>query len=236
MTEAGQRYLPAVRDALDALGDATNGLTRTDESGVLMISTLPSFAATWLVPRLTKFRTVHPEIDILISASDEIVDLVRDDLDMGIRYGSGTYAGLRSDRLLGEEQFIVCNPRLVNDGLYPLREPDDLRYHTLLHDEAFTDWQRWLGEMGVSGANAARGPTFNHSNVVIEAAIDGQGVALARSAIAAAALADGRLVKPFDISVPLAPAYYVVSPWENAERAKVVIFRDWLLAEAAAGK
>ena len=90
MTEAGQRYLPAVRDALDALGDATNGLTRTDESGVLAVSTLPSFAATWLVPRLTKFLTVHPEIDIRISASDEIVDLVRDDFDMGIRYGSGT--------------------------------------------------------------------------------------------------------------------------------------------------
>ena len=234
MTEAGQRYLPAVRDALDALGDATNGLTRTDESGVLAVSTLPSFAATWLVPRLTKFLTVHPEIDIRISASDEIVDLVRDDFDMGIRYGSGTYTGLRSDRLLGEEQFIVCSPRLVNDGLHPLRKPDDLRYHTLLHDEAFTDWRRWLDEMGVSGANATRGPTFNHSNVVIEAAIDGQGVALARSAIAAAALADGRLIKPFDIILPLAAAYYVVSPWENADRPKVAIFRDWLLAEAAA--
>ncbi len=233
MTEAGQRYLPTVRDALNALGDATEALTRQDESGVLTVSTLPSFAATSLVPRLTRFRTAHPEIDIRISAADEIIDLDRNGVDMGIRYGSGNYPGLRSDRLLSEEQFVVCSPRLVNEGPHPLRTPEDLRHHTLLHDESPADWQRWLKEMQVSGADATRGPTFNHSNVVIEAAIDGQGVAVARSAIAATALADGRLVRPFDISLPLAAAYYVVSPQENADRPKVEIFRDWLLAEAA---
>ena len=233
MTEAGQRYLPTVRDALNALGDATEALTRQDESGVLTVSTLPSFAATWLVPRLTRFRTAHPEIDIRISAADEIIDLERNGVDMGIRYGSGNYPGLRSDRLLSEEQFVVCSPQLVNEGPHPLRTPQDLRHHTLLHDESPADWQRWLTELQVSGADATRGPTFNHSNVVIEAAIDGQGVAVARSAIAATALADGRLVRPFDISLPLAAAYYVVSPQENADRPKVEIFRDWLLAEAA---
>ena len=95
MTEAGQRYLPVVRDALDALRDATEALTRQDESGVLTVSTVPSFAATWLVPRLTRFRAAHPEIDIRISAADEIIDLERNGVDMGIRYGSGNYPGLR---------------------------------------------------------------------------------------------------------------------------------------------
>ena len=232
MTEAGQRYLPVVRDALDALRDATEALTRQDETGVLTVSTVPSFAATWLVPRLTRFRAAHPEIDIRISATDEIIDLERNGVDMGIRYGSDNHPGLRTDRLLNVEQFLVCSPRLVNEGAHPLRTPEDLRYHTLLHDETSADWHRWLKEMGVAGTDAARGPTFNHSNVVIEAAIDGQGVAVARSAIAATALADGRLVRPFDISLPLDAAYYVVCPLANADRPKVKIFRDWLLSEA----
>ncbi len=234
MTEAGQRYLPTVRDALAMLGEATAALTRQDESGVLTVSTLPSFAATWLVPRLTRFRAAHPEIDIRIAAADEIIDLDRNGIDMAIRYGSGNYPGLRSDRLLSEEQFVVCSPRLVNEGPHPLRAPEHLRYHTLLHDETSAAWQRWLKELEVSGVNAARGPTFNHSNVVIEAAINGQGVAVARSAIAAPALADGRLVRPFKISLPLAAAYFVVSSQTNANRPKVEIFREWLLAEAGA--
>ena len=106
LTEAGQRYLPTVRDTLDALGNATKALTRQDESGVLTVSTLLSFAATWLVPRLTRFRAAHPEIDIRISAADEIIDLERNGVDMGIRYGSGNYPGLRSDHLLNEK--TVC--------------------------------------------------------------------------------------------------------------------------------
>ena len=164
--------------------------------------------------------------------ADEIIDLDRNGIDMAIRYGSGDYPGLRSDRLLSEEQFVVCSPQLVNEGPHPLRAPEDLRYHTLLHDETSAVWQRWLKEMEVSGVNAARGPTFNHSNVVIEAAIDGQGVAVARSAIAAPALADGRLVRPFEISLPLTAAYFVVSSQANANRPKVEVFREWLLAEA----
>ena len=161
LTEAGQRYLPTVRDALDALGNATKALTRQDESGVLTVSTLPSFAATWLVPRLTRFRAAHSEIDIRISAADEIIDLERNGVDMGIRYGSGNYPGLRSDHLLNEKQFVVCSPRLVNEGPHPLRTPEALRHHTLLHDETPADWQRWLKGMGsaVSTRRAGRRST-----------------------------------------------------------------------------
>ena len=119
MTEAGQRYLPVVRDALVALRDATEALTRQDETGVLTVSTVPSFAATWLVPRLTRFRAAHPEIDIRISATDEIIDLERNGVDMGIRYGNDNHPGLRSNRLLNVEQFLVCSPRLVNEGPHP---------------------------------------------------------------------------------------------------------------------
>ncbi len=234
LTDAGQAYLPAVHDAFDRIAEATARLTAHDRAGVLTVSVLPSFAAKWLVPRLGGFRHAHPDIDVHIAPSDRLTDFAREDVDLAIRYGKGEWPGLRADRMLTEEIFPVCSPRLL-EGPHRLRTPADLRHHTLLHDDMRIDWRLWLLAAGVDGIDASRGPSFTDSSMVIQAAVEGQGVALGRSALAADDLAAGRLVKPFDISLPAAVAYYVVCPEATAGRPKIVAFREWVIAEAGGG-
>ena len=151
---------------------------------------------------------------------------------MAVRYGSGEWRGLDAQRLMTEEVFPVCSPSLLEDGP-PLRTPADLGRYTLLHDEMREDWRMWLLAAGADHLNATRGPGFQHSNLVVQAAIAGEGVALGRSVLDADDLAAGRLIKPFDISLPAEFAYYVVCPEADAKRPKVAAFREWLLDEAA---
>ena len=231
LTEAGQAYLPPVRDAFDAIAQATRRLEARRSGGVLTVSTMDSFAAAWLVPRLGRFRAAHPDVDVRITITDRLVDFARDDVDLGIRYGRGHYPGLNVVRLLTEDIFPVCSPALLR-GENPLRSPADLHYHTLLHDDMREDWRMWLMAATVADVDPTRGPAFSHSHLVIQAAADGQGVALGRGALVAQDLAAGRLVKPFDISLAAEYAYYVVTPTAAAEQPKITAFRDWLLEEA----
>jgi LysR family glycine cleavage system transcriptional activator len=231
LTEEAQRYLPPVRDAFDRIAAATAQLAAGGSSGSLTVSVLPSFAAKWLVPRLGRFRAAHPDLDLRISASSQLVDFARDDVDVGIRMGRGHYPDLRVDRLFGESMVPVCAPELQN-GAHPLRRPEDLRQHVLLHDDDHSGWQLWLELAGVEGVDAGRGPVFTDSAMVVQAAAEGQGVALARSVLAAGDLAAGRLVRPFEVSVPHDLAYYLVSPEATAEQPRIRAFRAWLLVEA----
>jgi LysR family glycine cleavage system transcriptional activator len=233
LTDAGQAYLPAVRDAFDGLARATALLMKRDRTGALTVSVLPSFAAKWLVPRLGRFREHHPEIDVRLSTDHQMVDLTREDVDVAIRYGQGDYPGLDCVRFLGEDVFPVCSPRLLQ-GRHPLRKPDDLRFHTLLHDDFRIDWRLWLLAAGVKGVDPDRGPAFTDSSMVVQAAVEGQGIALARSVLADQDLACGRLVKPFDVSMPARWAYYIVCPIATRDNPKIVAFRNWLLAESRA--
>jgi len=230
LTEEGQTYLPSVRSALDTLAVATERLTRQDETGRLTVSAIPSFASLWLVPRLSRFREQNPDIDIRLDANEHLVDFDAGDVDVAIRYGRGNYPGLVSERFMNEDLFPVCAPSLLK-GPHPLREPGDLRHHTLLHDDMRMDWRMWCMAAGVDDIDVTRGPTFNASDMVIRAAIDGQGVALGRSALALDALADGRLVKPFDVALESDFAYYVVCPETDVDRPKVQAFWDWVFAE-----
>ncbi|MEO3432549.1 transcriptional regulator GcvA [Inquilinus sp. CAU 1745] len=236
LTDAGQAYLPEVRAAFERLTAATGKLRAQDATGPLIVSVLPSFAARWLVPRLRRFRDGNPDIDVRVSATDRPVDFDRDDIDLAIRYGAGSYSGLAANRFLTEEFFPVCSPALAEgdvNGRPPLRAPEDLRWHTLLHDDMATDWPMWLLAAGVAGLDPRRGPAFTDSSMLLQAAVDGQGVALGRSALAADDLAAGRLIRPFDISLPTEYAYYILCPERDAQRPKIVAFRDWLLEEAA---
>ncbi|HSR72011.1 MAG TPA: transcriptional regulator GcvA [Kiloniellales bacterium] len=238
LTDAGQAYLPALSEALDAIEQATRRLQASD-GGPLKVSAANSFAAKWLLPRLPRFRQRHPEIDIQVSASDTLVDLLRDDFDMGIRFGRGHYPGLLVDHLFDDVVFPVCSPRL-RDGPHPLDAPEDLRYHTLLHDDVtgsdMPDWRKWLAAVGVKGLNAERGPFFSHSSLAIQAAIEGQGVALARGSLVALDLEAGRLIRPFGPPLPSNFACYLVLAPQTAERPKVKAFRAWLLEETAADR
>jgi LysR family glycine cleavage system transcriptional activator len=239
LTEAGQACLPELKEGFDKLLGAVETLRARDPRSVLTATVAPSFAAKWLIPRLHRFRSDWPDISVRIDTDLEELDLVRAGVDLGIRFGAGIYPDLRVDRLMGEELNPVCSPALVK-GRSSLRAPDDLCRYTLLHiedetnDVTWADWSMWLRAAKCSAAEAAAGPRFTQSIMAVQAAIEGQGVALAPMSITADDLAAGRLVKPFaDIpGTPTTFAYYVVSPREVADTPKVSAFREWLLAEA----
>ena len=183
------------------------------------------------MPRLGRFREAHPDIDVRIDASLHLTDFARENVDVALRYGRGQWDGMHSVRLMTEDFFPVCSPALLK-GEHALHEPSDILHHTLLHDDSRTDWTMWFLAAGIEGGEPTRGPAFTDSSLVLQAAVDGQGVALGRSALAAADLQAGRLVRPFGISLEAEFAYYVVCPQSTAEYPKIVSFRDWLLAEA----
>ncbi|MAZ01815.1 MAG: transcriptional regulator [Sneathiella sp.] len=234
LTNEGQNYVMGVRNGLEIIGAATEKIMLQDASGALHVDTLPSFAARWLLPRLSRFREAHPDIDVRLSASDHLTDFNREDVDVVIRYGHGHYPGLRVNKLLTEElMFPVCSPSLLK-GKHPLRHPSDLKYHTLLHDDMRIDWQAWLAMAGVTGVDPKKGPSFNDSSMLLTAAMEGQGVALGRSTLAADDLMAGRLVQPFNIQPMQADhAYYIVSPEEAADRPRIAAFREWIMEEAS---
>jgi LysR family glycine cleavage system transcriptional activator len=232
LTEAGQTYLPGVRDALDGLAAATSGLLARESSGVLTVSVLASFAANWLVRRLGRFRALYPDIDVRLTASDELTDFAREDVHLAIRYGNGNWPGLEVLPLLTEDIFPVCSPALLQ-GPHPLKVPADLKYHTLLQDDMRENWRLWMMAAGVEGVDPERGPGFNLSVLVVDAALLGQGVALARSALVDHHLRAGRLVRPFDIKLPANFAYYVVYPPAYRDLPKLRAFVDWMMDEAA---
>ena len=231
LTDTGQAYLADVREAFRRLMQATERLRVRDVAGVLTVSVLPSLASRWLIHRLGSFQERHPEIDVRVSADDRSVQFDREDVDVAIRYGRGVYPGAEADLFLTEELFPVCSPRLM-EGPHPLRRPADLAHHMLLHDDLPTNWAMWLKVAGATNVDPTRGPAFTDSGMVLQAAIDGMGVALGRSALAGDDLAAGRLVRPFDITLPAENAYYLVYPEHTANRPKIKAFRDWILAEA----
>jgi len=231
LTEEGQTLLAGVGEALDLIAQTADKLHRHDHAGMLTVGTMDSLAATWLVPRLGRFRKLHPDIDVRISTSDYIADYLRDGIDMGVRYGRGVWPGMDVDYLMAEEVFPVCSPGLLENGP-PLETPNDLRHYTLLHDDMRIDWRMWLMATGATDVDTDRGPGFQHSYLVYQTAVAGGGVALARSVMVESELADGRLVKPFDFSLPANYAYYVVTPKSNVDKPKVRAFRNWVLEEA----
>ncbi|MGH6885899.1 MAG: transcriptional regulator GcvA [Geminicoccales bacterium] len=234
LTDEGQALLPFVRDAFDQLADGVRRLRQGQSSGVLTISVLPSIASTWLIPRLRDFQTRHPEIEVHMTTSERLVDFAREPVDAGIRYGLGHWPGLRVERLLSAEMIPVCSPALL-EGPHPLRTPDDLVHHQLLHVlNAPDDWRMWLTAAGVKGVDPDRGLKFDHTALAIQAALSGMGVAMGPGPLVDHDLAAGRLVEPFDLELPSNSAYYFVAPETSADQPKIKAFRDWLRAQAAA--
>ena len=231
LTDAGQTLYPAMSNALDVMATAIDRLHRHDKSGELTITTMDSFAATWLVPRLAQFQKMHPDIDIRITTSDQMVDFSRENVDMAIRYGQGDWPGVFVEPLMVEEMFPVCAPSLLQSGA-ALNTPADLKHHMLLHDDMRVDWRMWLMAAGEPDIDTKRGLSYQHSNLVVQAAEQGDGVALARSVLVSNSLATGKLVKPFDLALPVTYAYYVVCPHGNVNRPKIKAFRLWLAAMA----
>lgn len=232
ITEAGRAYLEVVRDAFDRISMGTQKLLQRQASGLLNVSTSPNFAAKWLVHRLGRFSEKHPEIDLRISASMHHVDFAQEDMDLAVRHGDGRWPTLHVSRLCVEELFPVCSPALL-EGSKALKTPADLKRHALLHANDTSWWKQWLQAASVDGIDADRGPLFNQTSMAIDAAIQGQGVAMARTALAAWDLLAGRLVRPFKLSIEAPFALWIVCPKATAELPKIATFRQWLLDEAA---
>jgi LysR family transcriptional regulator, glycine cleavage system transcriptional activator len=231
LTHEAQQYLPAVRAAFADLRLATDRLLRADRKTVLTVSCLPSLAAKWLVPRLASFQEGHPDIEVRIATATRVVDFRREEVDLAIRYGKGRWPGLRADWLMAENVFPVCSPALLASDR-PLRRPDDLVHHTLLHVNLYRDeWLLWLSAAGLPTSLAARpGLTFDLGLMALQAAIDGLGVAIGRTPFVEADIAAGRLVMPFNVVLPSEAGFYVVAPEQSADAPKIAQFRDWLTA------
>ncbi len=248
LTDAGQRALPYLRDGFENLAEAAGHMQAAPDTGGLTVSVAPNFAAKWLVPRLARFHAAYPEINVRIDATNQVVDLDRDAIDLGIRYGAGGYAGMREQPLLEDVSVVpVCSPALIDgvDGeTPPLKTPDDLRHHQLLHvnwgqqANSWPDWAMWLKAAGVdtgpAGIDLTRGPVFSQEQMAVEAAKAGQGVTLASSAFIGDDIAAGTLAKPFAFALPIAFCYFLVAPERTADQPKIKAFWDWAVKEAEA--
>jgi LysR family transcriptional regulator, glycine cleavage system transcriptional activator len=228
LTDEGQSYWPKIRDIFEILSSATEQLKAQRASGSLTVSVVPTFATVWLVPRLSHFSELHPEIEVRLKASDESVDFVREDIDVAIYYDTGDYPGLHSSTLLNERLTPLCSPQFL-EGSKQLISPNDLQNHTLLHDGNTNDWRRWLKFAGVKGVNLNSGPVFSHTAMVQQAAIYGQGIAMGHSVLSKADVLAGRLVQPFELMMESDFSYDIVCPLESAQRPKIKAFTEWLL-------
>ena len=238
LTEAG---LAGVRDLADGffiLGRAARAMREANGRRFLVINSSASFAATWLVGRIGKFKGRHPEIDVLLDANPLEDALERSNVDALIRWGTGDFPGLSTTLLFKEEVFPVCAPALA-DGEHPIVKPQDLKDHTLLHldwnpgSSTWPAWSDWLKAAGASEVDTTRGVWFNHMSMAIHAAAQGQGVALTSLAIAADEIAAGRLIAPFTTSVHTPFGYYFLCRPDQADSPRIAALRDFLLAEAA---
>jgi LysR family glycine cleavage system transcriptional activator len=231
LTDEGERFATRVRAVLSDLGDAVREVTERANPRQLRVSVIPSFAARWLLPRIGKFFAQHPEIDLDVIANNALADFKRDDVDVAIRHGLGDWPGVVSEHVLDDTSFPVCSPRLAN-GRLPAR-PADLSRYTLLRSEG-ESWKSWFEAAGLDWPEPTRGPMFSDSSHTMQAAIDGQGIALARSSLLGNDVHNGVLVRLFDIVVSLPRKYFLVYPPRLVDSAKLAPFRQWLFDEVAA--
>lgn len=229
LTDEGERFAARVRTALADIAAAVREIRDRTNPRQLRVSVVPSFAARWLLPRMRKFLTDHPDIDLDVRSSMTIVDFRRDDVDVAIRYGLGQWPDTITEHLLDDAYFPVCSPRLA--GGVP-RHPEDLARYTLLRSDD-EHWQPWFAAAGLDWPEPSRGPIFNDSAHMLQAAVEGQGIALGRSSLAGMDLVHGTLVEPFDVRVPALRKFWLVYPPRLAQSPKLEAFRAWVKEEVA---
>ena len=237
-----ERALPDLRAGFDRLSLGLSRLREGSRSGVLTVAVSPAFAAKWLLPRIERFHERWPETDVRLDTNLKLVDFTAQGIDIGVRYGRGAWPGLMSEKLMDEQIYAVCSPTwLAKNGR--LKAPNDLAGKALIHDLSvdghlgFASWSDWLRRAGAEGVDARRGMRINNSAAVLQAAVDGHGVALARSVMARDDLAAGRLVQLFPkVKWTSELAYYIVYRAECASLPKLVAFREWLIQEAASAQ
>ena len=234
--ESGQLLLSELREVFLRLDKAMERVIDSDSRGTLTLSVAPTFAVMWLIPRLQKFDALHPDIDVRISTSLSLIDFQRDDFDAAIRLGSGNWFGMETIKLFDESVTPMCSPRLL-EGPDPLKTPDDLCKHVLLHNHSMDydpeapTWAKWLKAAGASRVDASRGTHFSLPDHGLQASIDGAGVVLGWQTLSAPDIAAGRVVEPFDLTLSLGSSFYLVYPEAHSLRPNIAALRDWLMQE-----
>ena len=239
LTADGERLAQGVREGLARIACAVRGLDQRAETGPLAVTMLPSFASCWLVRRLPRFQYAHPNIEVLVMADEEPVDLLAEGgTEAAIRFGLGHYPGLSATPLAPDSIGPVCTPLLLSrQGV--IETVDELLDMPLLHDstadrdESGTGWKTWLAQVGARGDDprVAAGPRFTQAHLALEAALLGQGVAMARTSLAHDSLAAGRLVRVLPQTAPSAYRYFFVCRPDAAQQRKISCFRQWLIGE-----
>jgi LysR family glycine cleavage system transcriptional activator len=237
-TRTGVALTPAGRMLFDALDAPFRAVEEAGERlekpypRRIRVSTMASFAANWLVPRLRGFARRHPDIDVAVETDSRIVDLRREPVDLAIRHGLGDYPGLEAVRLMAPELIVVASPDLLRSGP-AIREPADCLAFPLLHDSDRTDWRLWFEAQGVESRGRLKGSSFSDDHLMVRAAAAGQGLALVRDVYADDELRAGRLVRAIEVQWPTRFAYYAVGTAEALQKPAVRRFREWLVGEAA---
>jgi LysR family glycine cleavage system transcriptional activator len=238
LTDAGQLFLPMISAGFEQFNEAVSLVRQQRSDGPLTITSAPSFVSKWLIPRLASFKAQYPQVDVRIDTSDRLVDFAHEDIDVGIRFGDGEYPELETLFLFSFDLIPVCSPELLQQG-DALKQVSDLKNFTLLHsnydelDPGWPDWAMWLKVVDAEEVDANHGIYFNQSDLLFQAAMAGQGVALLANVLADPEIAAGRLVQPFTARLPVKLNYHLVTSPQKARIAKVVAFREWVLAESA---
>ncbi|HEX4480911.1 MAG TPA: transcriptional regulator GcvA [Rudaea sp.] len=230
-TDLGRQLALDVRATLDSLAAAVERIRGNDSSNAITISCLPSFASAWLVLKIGRFLDLYPNIDLRLESSTSLADFRNDGVDIAIRFGTGNYDGLVSEKLFDDEVFPTMTPKLRRSAR--VRTPADLARVPLLRIR-MQPWTPWLEAAGVNLPEPRRGPVFNDSELALQAAVQGQGAVLARGSLAVQRLRNGTLVAPFKQRIPSLQTCYLVYPKHHVSRPAVKLFREWLLEELRA--
>jgi LysR family glycine cleavage system transcriptional activator len=238
LTAEGQQLYRTASELLDWLQEETDKLKSGGKAQQVSVTASPGFTSLWLIPRLKRFRSRHPDIDVRISATVDIVQLERKRLDVAIRYCRSDTAPKGAVRLFDYAAFPVCSPSLAHDQLRPITKPEDLKAHVLLYDtyvtaqKAYVDWEAWFAAAGLHDLQPAGALYFNQYDQMIQAAVQGQGVALGINPLVHELLHEGLLVAPFTTSVGHARACFVIRSSLATAKPQVDAFVDWLVDEA----
>ena len=240
LTEDGQSLYRIATDVLDRLQIAIDRLRAESRASQLSITTTTGFASLWLIPRLSRFTALHPDIDVRISATTDMLNLERSLIDLAIRYCKPETVPQGAVRLFGEEMIPVCSRALLHDKTRPLKRPQDLAHHTLLHfdyagaETMYMDWDTWLTALGIGELKSGGALHFSQYEQMIQAAISGQGVALGRQPLVSDLIESGALVAPFKQTLVGSRAYFIIESRLSAGKPQVSEFAQWLLAERRA--
>ena len=231
LTAQGALLAAGTREAFDRLASAIEDVSTPAARRKLTISTFASLAARWLMPRVHTFAARFPDTDLQVSTTARLVDFAREDVDIGLRFGQGRYPGLHVVTLFQPKEIVVCSPALLKRGP-PLRSFADLKHHTLLHDDSYRTWTRWLEAVDTKGVKARRGIICGDRNAMLQAALESQGVALASTVFAGNDLASGRLVQVFEEEVASEFSIYAVCLPRRLNDPLVAGVLQWLEEEA----